>query len=73
MSIVIASLQGDPRRTAQVNLVTWAYHYRMQLYPLGTNQQAEQGARVTYLIRLDNTSRPVDTFDVQIQSHQWLT
>jgi hypothetical protein len=73
VAILIASSQGDPRRTAQVNLVTWAYHYSVQLYPLGTNQQAEQGELVTYLIRLDNTSRLADTFDIQVLGNQWLT
>jgi uncharacterized membrane protein len=73
VAILIDGSQGDPRRTVQVNLVTWVYHYNMQLYPLGSSQQAAQGEWVTYLIRLDNTSRLADTFDIQVKGNQWIT
>lgn len=72
-AVLLAVSQGDPRRTAQVNLVTTASHYQFQLSPLVASQQVKQGEQATYLIRLENTSRLADTFDILLSGNQWQT
>lgn len=70
---LLAVSQGDPRRSAQVNLTTTAYRYHFQLSPLVASQQVEQGEQATYLIRLENTSHLADVFDITLHGNTWAT